>query len=517
MEQRKRARSWEQASSTEDVVYKNINFDEPVPLEEDEQAASFPLDAFPRSFREPIEEVTRHYRVKELLPALCALVINSAAVGRGIMTQSNVRRTYANLYALVGAESGTGKSVVFDEFFAPLNELQIETLKEFNAGQKPRADAELRMLKQEIQNLLKIKKDPKKFDFSEDNRHERLSELLQQQAVLEDKLQFASRLWCSDFTSEALAMLLASSNEQMAVLSDEGGLALYNMLGRYTKGEITDDILLCKAKTVNSHAVDRVSRTPIVLSQPCVSLLLLVQPDLLYKAFSNQRLLVGGFLARCLATDSKLEVQYENEETLPVADKVIMGAWNRRIRKLVKNFRFATEVSCISVAPEVRVLSRKFQNEIVDRVRRDLSDISAFALRWVERAWEISLNLHSGLHEVECCREVLTEETFSNAIRIVRFFINEQLAVLQAGRMQASDAVCERLKEVFHRNGAAPITLRDLGRRHGVDRNEVISGVKNHPNIFGATIAHRVRGGVPSCLIFLRSNPPPGWNSQKEV
>jgi replicative DNA helicase len=130
---------------------------------------------------------------------------------------------------------------------------------------------------------------------------------LQEQAVLEDKLEFASRLWCSDFTSEALGMLLANSNEQMSVLSDEGGLALYNMLGRYTKGDITDDILLCKGKTVNAHAVDRVGRAPIVLNHPCITLLLLVQPDLLQKAFSNQRLLVGGFLARCLAADSKME------------------------------------------------------------------------------------------------------------------------------------------------------------------------------------------------------------------
>src|SRR5262249_8372843 len=145
-------------------------------------------------------------------------------------------------------------------FMVPLNKLQFETLKEFNAEQKPRAEAELKLLQQEIQGLLKHKKNPKEFDIGEDARHERLCELLQQQAVLEDKLEFASRLWCVDFTSEALGMLLASSKEQISVLTDEGGLPLYNMLGRYTKGDVTDDILLCKAKTVNSHAVDRVGR-----------------------------------------------------------------------------------------------------------------------------------------------------------------------------------------------------------------------------------------------------------------
>jgi hypothetical protein len=38
----------------------------------------------------------------------------------------------------------------------------------------------------------------------------------------------------------------------------------------------------------------------------------------------------------------------------------------------------------VSVQPEVRVLLRKFRNEIVDLIRGELSDVSAFASRWVE-------------------------------------------------------------------------------------------------------------------------------------
>src|SRR5262249_44008002 len=152
---------------------------------------------------------------------------------------------------------------------------------------------------------------------AEDFQHEKLVELMQEKALLEDKLEGVQRLWCVDFTSEALGLLLAANGEQMAVLTDEGGIVLFNLLGRYTKGDVTDDVLLCKAKTVNGITVDRVGRAPIVLHRPCVAMLLLTQPDLLYKAFSNERLLVGGFLARCLAADSKLEVQYEEESDCP--------------------------------------------------------------------------------------------------------------------------------------------------------------------------------------------------------
>jgi hypothetical protein len=61
-----------------------------------EPIPEFPLDALPETLRLPVEEVMRHYKVSALLPAICALLVNSAALGRGIVIKSNVRRTYAN-------------------------------------------------------------------------------------------------------------------------------------------------------------------------------------------------------------------------------------------------------------------------------------------------------------------------------------------------------------------------------------------------------------------------------------
>jgi hypothetical protein len=191
-----------------------------------EPVPEFPLDTLPDIFRKPVEEVMRHYRVSALLPATCALVINSVALGRGVVTKSNVRRTYGNLYAIIGAQSGSGKTPPFDEFMAPLMKLQKESMDEFKTNQKPRAEADLKLLERQIQTLVKQGQDPDKFNIAEDCRHEKLAELLQQKAELEDKLQYASRLWTEDFTSEALGVLLANNREQMAILTDDGGLVI---------------------------------------------------------------------------------------------------------------------------------------------------------------------------------------------------------------------------------------------------------------------------------------------------
>jgi hypothetical protein len=72
--------------------------------------------------------------------------------------------------------------------------------------------------------------------------------------------------------------------------------------------------------------VDRITRFPVILSKPCISLFLAVQPDLLYRAFANERLLTGGFLARCLAADSRLQIEYEDEDKPIVIDSKVTEA-----------------------------------------------------------------------------------------------------------------------------------------------------------------------------------------------
>jgi hypothetical protein len=264
-----------------------------------------------------------------------------------------------------------------------------------------------------------------------------------------------------------------------------------------------------EAKSVNGTTVDRLNREVIILQHPCVALLLLVQPDLLRIAFSNERLLVGGFLARCLSADLRMKVLYENEATVPEVDPAIMEEWNQHIRALVKTFRLAPEPYWINREEGVRALSRNFHNDIVDQIRGALWDVDTFAMRWVERAWEICLNLHVGLHGIECHRHLLSQETFANAVSISRYFADRQLEVLNAMRIKAINDNRDRLKEILEANDKKPVTLRDFRRRHGLEREKVLNSVKSHKELFGIAELRRHGGGTPSLVVFLRSNPPP--------
>jgi uncharacterized protein DUF3987 len=475
--------------------------------EDEEVLPEFPIDTLPPRFRPLVDEVIRHHKVPAILPATCALVINSAAIGRGLVIESNVGNTYANIFGIIGAISGAGKSVSFDSFFEPLNELQKEAKVHFDKEIKPRAEAKLKMVQHEIQELAKQGRSSKNHSASEDAREQRLTELFQEQTELENRLKFHGRFWCSDFTSEALGVLLADNNEQISVLTDEGGLPLYNLLGRYTKGDMTDDILLCKAKTGNGHMVDRIGRDPVMLDNPLISLLLIAQPDIFKKAFRNERLLVGGFLCRCLTADSKMVLQYE-EENVKLVDKVIKGAWNNHIRSIVGAYRNAEQPVRLSAARGIRKLSREYKNEIITEVRGTLYDVASFAIRWVERAWEIAINYHAGTYGAESHRHPLSEETFEKAIQVSKCFAQHQLAHLREPRIQALYNMNDRLVEIFKRHKNKPIKLRDLIRNHGLSKTEILKCVKSQSQTFGIKTIHNQRGAPPSLLIYLCTNPP---------
>jgi hypothetical protein len=314
------------------TVYKPYDFSDPISVEFDEDTDPFPLDVFPSALKAPIEEMVRHYKVKVALPAMVTLSVNSAAIGRGIIVMSNVRRTYANIYALLGAESGTGKSVVHEDLAQVMLDVQNEILEKFLKEEKPSLEAELKLLEREIQQIIKEAVP----DHAGDTRQLRLTDLFKRQAELNDQLESAYRLVSSDFTSEALGKLLAASGEQMAVLSDEGGIALYNMMGRYTKGDTTDDIFLSMCKTVTSHIVDRATRAPILLKAPCVTLLLMVQPDLLNKAFADERLRVGGFLPDA---SSLIQGCESSTRTNRVYRHRLPPSWERGINTFEISFR----------------------------------------------------------------------------------------------------------------------------------------------------------------------------------
>jgi hypothetical protein len=470
------------------------------------------LAAFPEWLANLLREWMRFVKIPALLPATCVLATISAALMRGLRCWGSRGWVYANLYALLGAESGVGKTLVYDETVRPLEELDEELQDAFKEWLS-NIRAELGIIESTIRAKMtahqKVVKDGAELSEAEmRNFKAGLSALHKEKGELEEQMERRVSLWTSDFTSEILGVLLRDNAEQMSVQSDEGGVALFNLEGKYNEGGQTDDILLCKCFSGNAHKVHRISRNAVGLKRPRCSMLLLLQPDLLHRAFRNERLVVGGFLARTFSIDCRLKMQYELPDEQEPINAQLTAQWNTAFKELYRKFRCAEKPYTIQVEDKVRHRARHHYNAIVQMVRHRLSDISSFAARWTELTWRAALALHAIRYGVECDKRILSETTYESAVSITTIFFQEQLKVLQALRVDKQHNTHNRLQTLFQERQNAPITLRDLQRRHGLEKDEVETCVKTYPDIYGL-VNRKSAHGERSTLLFLQVFPPP--------
>jgi replicative DNA helicase len=474
-----------------------------VPDDDDEdaeqKASQFPLEAFPPLFQETVQRVMERCCVEAVLPAMVLLGINSSSFGAGLQLIFYGSVIRGNLFQLIGAKSGTGKSRVIKALQFPLIEAQALHAERFR--EQYRKDAvEQKIVTGKIQRALK---DSAKGTLSDAKAQSELEALSLKEDELEDKLKHEPRLLMEDFTSEAMGILLQNSKEQMAVLSAEGGLVLANILGRYLKGDLTDDILLSKCYTGDSHMVDRVGRPSVILASPCLTLTLCTQPDLLYKAYSHDRLWCGGFLARCLSVDTRLKRQAPDLNLDTSTDiHLVLAKWTQHISSLIEAFRFASTPCTVLLGPRVEELAHAALLENIQLTNGELADVDVFAVRWCEQTWRIALNLHVGLYGVECFKNQhpLTVETFHNATLIMDYYAKEQLRILNRFRTTADEKDLVRIKELLLLNKGEPISFRKLETNHGFSVVSLKKLARNYPKLL--TIQEAVsgkgsRGGRP--------------------
>ena len=123
----------------------------------------------------------------------------------------------------------------------------------------------------------------------------------------------------------------------------------------------------------------------------------------------------------------------------------------------------------ITATPEARIRLETYFNEIIDRRKTgELSDVSQYASRWCEHAARIAITLHAGLHGAMAHHYPLALETAENAVKLAKWFADQQLGLLAKGRLAAStkleDEVLQLLETTRERKAQDHITGRDVLR-----------------------------------------------------
>lgn len=400
--------------------------------EPDDDAVPFPTDTLPPPYGDMVREASRVAQVPEALAAMVMLTAISTAVGQGlraILLPGKI--TGANIYSLAVARSGIGKSSAAEPILAPLNDIQLFRLEQWQREMQPRLDSKKDILADEVKRLIQS---AKKLAGAE-QRQQLESALTEKKAALqevEDAL-VAPRLICEDVTSQKLALLLQQNEETLALISTDAGEVVNNLLGRYNKLERSDDSLLVKAYTGEQCVVDRMGRGLVLLKHPCMTVLLMIQPDKLASLMQSRQLKEGGFLARCLIAQVDGELTHLEPGVREIAPAVRLN-YTKHLTELTNAFRLGKQRHVIQATPEAQQILVDYANEVTDqREGGSPLRIDSFLARWAEQAGRLTVVLHGAKWGTAAATQAVDADTARAGVALARWFGRQQKLVLDAG------------------------------------------------------------------------------------
>lgn len=382
------------------------------------QPPRFPTELLPPIMRDVVRDVSRVLRVPESLTGCLALGTVSAAIGKGLTLASVPGATApANLFIVVGAESGTGKSMAAKHVVGPIYEFESNPS---NYAATPGPEAPL--------------VDPEPV-----------------------------RLTCADTTSEALAELLMKNGECIASISSDARDVCDTVLGRYKKNGGTDESLLTKCFSIESHQTDRITRERIILREPCLAILWMVQPDKLEALFASRNLRESGLLPRFLSCQSRA-VPQKIDRSQPPLDEMVKSAWGGLIPALLRTYRLSKEVRELTPTTEAMVLLDDQHEQVRLRRTGDLADVTSFSARWNEQAWRIAVCLHAARFGAEAHNHPVDGPTARTAIALVDFFVAELLEIVGGARRAARERQKMEVLALLRNKNGQPITATEVCR-----------------------------------------------------
>jgi hypothetical protein len=468
---------------------------------ESEDRDSFPIKYAPRFIRELVEDLSKYSSVPVSIPFLSVVAMYSAALGKNLRVQSGESRTApGNLFAVIFADSGSGKSELFRKISTPLVERQKADRERFEKDIRPKLQGLLDIKVGEMEEVKKTATGKVKgADF--ENRRNATDAYIQLQkeiAVLKSKLQ-APEYYAEDYTIEALGMLLERSNEQLACISPEALKPIQNLKGLYKDGTV-EDTIYNKAYSLEPGKIDRTNRDSNHFDEPCIALLWMTQPDKISELFGSKGLVQGGFVPRCISLYEYTEAQEISWGSKRVNSE-LFDRYRRTWAALFDGYRLGKACSKDSdpfanegdesqnMAQEPEIQAQivtptagaadymvSHYNRLVRRRNTDMRDISSFAARWTENAWRIALVFHAVEHGTNAHNVPLSPETARGALKIMDWFARGQLDLINRSRRDEGNDGVERLLEIVRTKGGK-VSKGELKNNHNLNEEEVRSVV----------------------------------------
>ena len=470
---------------------------------------SFPVDKLTGPLKDIVQASVKSFRVSPELAGIIGLSTVSAAIGKGLRARTKRFLTPANLLCIVGANSGSGKGLVYRTLTGPLVRWESEALHAWNQTEGPKIRTSRLRLEERRKRLSKELGSQEEPDFQTEYQ---LQAVERELAAL-DEIRIPG-IFGEDITPQSLVMKAKQRNGSLALFSAEGGAILRSLEGQWNSLGKADDGVWLKGYSLEPYQRDRVGMPPVQIDELCLNACVCTQPDEVANLFRNERFLSGGALARTLVINDQTPPQLD-DGTDPSLPADVLEKWDHLLVELVETFRFREEFATVQASETADEVFRSFRNDwILDWGKR--RDLSGFDARHAENAIRVATCLHAAQWGKDAPDHELDGKTALRAVALIRWFSKCQDAEL-SGMIENGKA--KRWRRISE---AVENCSKDIP---GVGRGAYCSDLKrNHfrgddPETFAEEfpdrlklIRHRIGSTGPTPAILILTDPENSGN-----
>lgn len=387
-----------------------INIDEITP-------PPFPIEALPTPLKEYSIALSEFTETPIELPALTTLGMVSIAISGKVIVE--VKKDYfepTNLWIAVALDPSNRKTPILVKCSSPIRYCESEQA----AILKPQI-MEVMTKRKLIEE--QIKKLTAQVNEDKNNSHEIHLKIIQLEQSKPDLINYPC-LISEDSTPEALSQIMNQNGEKMAIVSDEGGI-LEILKGRYSKQVPNLDIYL-KSYSSSPIRIDRKHDEPIIMRNPCLTIVITPQPTILSGLAGNSHFRERGISSRFLFCLPKTKLGFRQNKG-PLIPEEVEFCYREKIKQLL-GIQSANIIK-LTLSPEAFGFYDGFWHETERRMRpdEDLAGIADWAGKLSGNAIRLAAILH--MAEKDFTKDlIISGETMSRANAIAEALIPHALA-----------------------------------------------------------------------------------------
>jgi len=359
-------------------------WEEPEPIEgSTEPAPPFPIEALPGTLGEFVIALAAHTQTPADLAAMMSMsALSVCAANRCWIAGGAGWIESLILWTLTALPPGSRKSPVVAHIAEPLYRLEREAIQEHDqqhAGKEDLLAAAESRRQQIVTKLGKLENNP--------------AERTKLEADLEDARQEIDALTVeppreylvSDFTPEALALVLSGNHGTIGVLDDEGGV-FGNITGRYTNGTPQLDLILTSYDGKKPYKQSRVGRRKVHIPWPAVAIGLAVQPAVLRDTTQTPALRERGLMGRFAYAVPQDTVGSRANRDVPEMPEHLVGAWSKTLEGVARIPLVGPDQPkrTIPLGPDALEAHLDYRDTLEPRLHPDSGDL-AFMADWASK------------------------------------------------------------------------------------------------------------------------------------